>query len=207
MVDYSHCNFEDGWLRGRGSRVPWMALHGARPTPLWGPRQHPVPLYIHVARSRSWTMLWRRLLMWCSLPNARSACQTPQARRSRCTRSRTTLTRSGSQAWMRHATSFRTTIMVVGSTWCDMPTTYSSYITTPSTLLLDSGAVSVVMQGKSNPLSRRLSVWSRSTVPCTSIWGLLRVAFMTRTKSFWPSTITQLSVTRSYFSNAASCTR
>jgi hypothetical protein len=67
---------------------------------------------------------------------------------------------------MRRATSFRTTTMVVGCTWQDMPNTCSDCSMTPSASLQDSVVVSVLMQGRSNPLSRRSGIWLRNMVPC-----------------------------------------
>jgi hypothetical protein len=114
-----------------------------------------------------WMTPWRRLLTWCSSPCARRTCLTSRACPSCCTPSRTTLIQSGRHALMRHATSFKTTTMVVVCTWQGMLNTCSSCSTAPSASWQDSGAVLVVMQGRSNPLSRRSSIWARSMVPCT----------------------------------------
>jgi hypothetical protein len=116
----------------------------------------------------TWMMPWRRLLTWHSPPCARRTCLPLRARLSPCTRSMTAPTRSGRHAWMRRATSFRTTTIVVGCTWRAMPSTCSSYGMTPSASLQDSGAVLVVMPRRSSPFPRRLVVWPRSMVSCAS---------------------------------------
>jgi hypothetical protein len=116
----------------------------------------------------AWTMPWRRLLTRRSPPCAHSTCQRPRARPSHCTRSWTALIQSGWHAWTRRPTSSKTTTKLVGCTWRDMPSTCSSCSTTPSASLLDSIIASILMLGRSNPLSRRLDVCLRSTVPCAS---------------------------------------
>jgi hypothetical protein len=134
----------------------------------------PTPCFLMGARGplgsleMTWMMQWRRLLTWSSPPCARRTYLTLRAYLSHCTRSRATLIQSGRHAWMRCATSFGTTILVVGRTSCDMLNTCFSCSTTPSASLQANGVILVVTQGRSSPLRRRSDVWARSMVPCAS---------------------------------------
>jgi hypothetical protein len=132
----------------------------------------------------TWMMLWRRLLTWHSPPYARRTWLLLQARPSHCILSRTTMTLSGRLAWMRWAMSFRFTTTVAGHTWLDMPSTCSSYSTTPNALLWSSGAILLVMPRKSITSPRRSVTWPRRMVSCISRLGTWRVAFMTRRRHF-----------------------
>jgi hypothetical protein len=132
----------------------------------------------------TWTMLWKRLLRWHSLPCARRTWLLLQARPSRCILSRTTLTQSERLAWMRWAMSFRFTTTVAGHTWPDMPSTCFSCSTTFSASLRSSGAGLLVMPRKSRASPRRSVAWPKRMVSCISRSGTWRVAFTTRRRHF-----------------------
>jgi hypothetical protein len=134
----------------------------------------PTPCFLMGARGprgssrMTWMTPWRRLLTWRSPPCAHRTCLPLRACLSHCTQSRTAPTRSGRHPWMRQAMSFWSTTIVVGHTWRDMLSTCTSYSTTPSASLQDSGVVLVAMLRRSSPLTRRSIVWPMSIVSCAS---------------------------------------
>jgi hypothetical protein len=132
----------------------------------------------------TWTMLWRMLLTWHSLPCGRRTWLLLHARPSNCILSRTALTQSGRLAWMRRVMSFRFTTTVVGRTWPDMPSTYFSCSTTLSALLQSSGVVLLVMPRKSRTSPKRSVARLRRMVPCVSRSGTWRVGLATRRRCF-----------------------
>jgi hypothetical protein len=132
----------------------------------------------------TWMTLWKRLLIWHSLPCARRIWLLLQARPSHCILSRTALTQSGRLAWMRWAMSFRFTTTVARRTRADMPSTCFSYSTTLSASLQSSGAGFFVMPRKSRTSSRRSVARPRRMMSCDNRSGTWRVAFVTRRSRF-----------------------
>jgi hypothetical protein len=151
---------------------------------------HPTLCFLMGARGprgllgQTWMMLWKRLLIWHSLPCARRTWLLLRARPSHCTLSRTTLTQSGRLAWMRWAMSFRFTTTVAGCTWPDMPSTCFSYSTTLSASLQSIDVVLLGMPRKSRTSPRRSVVRPRRLVSCISRSGTWRDTFMTRKRHF-----------------------
>jgi hypothetical protein len=132
----------------------------------------------------TWTMLWRRLLTWHSLPCAHRNWLLLQACPSHCILSMTALTQSGRLAWMTWATSLRFTTIVAGCTWLDMPSICFSYTTTLNASLQSSGAILLVMPRKLSTSPRRSVAWPRRMVPCVSRSGIWRVTFTSRRRHF-----------------------